>query len=166
MKTKVLLVVGMLFAGTLAASHAGGARWGNCGGRSAGVRWGGWGGYGGGWGGNCWGSRPYWGSGYCAPRVYSGGWGWGWGAPVVGVRVIAPAPVVVTRVVPARTVVVTRGSLVVAAQEQLAGMGYYGGAIDGDFGPRTSSAIQRFQRDYGLPITGRLDRSTRASLGI
>jgi peptidoglycan hydrolase-like protein with peptidoglycan-binding domain len=76
------------------------------------------------------------------------------------------APVVTTAYVPAVAVTSVRSSIVVSAQEQLASMGYYGGAIDGAFGPRTSSAVVRFQRDYGLPVTGRLDRPTRASLGI
>jgi hypothetical protein len=162
MKMKVLLVAGLLFAGTIAASHAGG-RW-NCG-----PRWGGgWGGYWGGptvsigWGGGgYWGGRPYWGPGYCAPRPY---YGWGWGAPAV--RVVTYAPVVTTSYVTTRKVQSGRSSLVAAAQEELAGLGYYGGAIDGAFGPRTSAAVQRFQRDYGLAVTGRLDAATRASLGI
>jgi hypothetical protein len=156
MKMKVLLVAGVLFAGTIAASHAG---W-NCG-----PRWGG--GWGGpvvsvGWGGGgYWGGRPYWGPGYCAPRPY---YGWGWGAPAV--RVVTYAPVVTTSYVTTRTVRNVRSSLVATAQEELAELGYYGGAIDGAFGPRTSNALLRYQRDYGLPVTGRLDRPTRASLGL
>jgi peptidoglycan hydrolase-like protein with peptidoglycan-binding domain len=59
-----------------------------------------------------------------------------------------------------------RVSVVASAQEQLSGLGYYGGAIDGAFGPQTSSAVSRYQQDYGLPVTGRLDGNTRASLGI
>lgn len=159
MKMKVLLVAGLLFAGSIAASQAGG-RWG-CGG----PRWGG--GWGGpvvsvGWGGGgYWGNRPYWGSGYCAPRPY---YGWGWGAPAV--RVVTYTPVVATAYVPTRVVQSGRSSLVVAAQQELAGLGYYGGAIDGAFGPQTSYALQRYQRDYGLPVTGRLDRPTRANLGL
>jgi hypothetical protein len=158
-KIKVLLTAGLLFFGTLAASHAGGAvgvRWGGCGGGVVGVGWGGWGG---------WGCRPYWGPRYyCAPRPW-GGWGWGWGAPVVGVRVVSPAPVVTTTYVttPAPKV---RSSPVTAAQQELAALGYYGGSVDGIFGPQTSAALQRYQRDYGLPSTGRLDRATRDSLGL
>lgn len=173
MKTKVLLLIGTIFAASLSASHAGGAagvRWGGGGGGAAGVRWGGGGGGAVGvrWGGNrCWnGNRVYWGPRYCAPRAYYGGWGWGWRAPVVGVRVVTPAPIVAAAYVPSGSVTSVRVSVVVSAQEQLAGLGYYGGAIDGAFGPRTSEAIQRYQRDYGLPVTGRLDGNTRASLGI
>jgi peptidoglycan hydrolase-like protein with peptidoglycan-binding domain len=72
-------------------------------------------------------------------------------------------------IVPSRTVVVTPGtggSIVVAAQQRLASMGFYAGPIDGAFGPMTSSAVATYQEDQGLPVTGRLDRRTRASLGI
>jgi peptidoglycan hydrolase-like protein with peptidoglycan-binding domain len=41
-----------------------------------------------------------------------------------------------------------------------------GGPIDGAFGPTTNSAVTRYQQDYGLPVAARLDRTTRASLGI
>jgi len=168
MKTKVLLVVGMVFAATISASHAGGAvgvRWGGGGGGAVGVRWGGAGVGAARWGGaRCWGGRAYWGPRYYAPRAYYGGWGWGWRAPVV--RVVTPAPVVAAYVAPTTQVTSVRVNVIVSAQQQLAGLGYYGGAIDGAFGPQTSAAVQRYQRDYGLPITGRLDGNTRASLGI
>ena len=52
------------------------------------------------------------------------------------------------------------------AQTRLARLGYYRGPIDGDFGPMTNRAIRNYQADYGLPITGRLDSRTRASLGV
>ena len=45
-------------------------------------------------------------------------------------------------------------------------MGYYPGPLDGAFGPRTSRAIRNYQVDYRLPVTGRLDYRTRASLGV
>ena len=48
-------------------------------------------------------------------------------------------------------------------QRLLAARGYYDGAIDGLAGPKTRSAIRRFQRDSGLAATGVIDRSlTRA----
>lgn len=170
MRTKVLLLVGMLFAGTMAASYAGGAagvrwgggaagvRWGGGGGGAVGVRWGGGGRY---WGGG----RAYCGPRYYAPRAYYG-WGWGWRRPVVGVRVVTPAPVLTTAYVPGGSRAVSSGSVVAAAQEELTQLGYYNGGIDGAFGPMTSAAVQRFQQDNGLPVTGRLDRNTRASLGL
>ncbi len=149
----------MLFAGTIAASHAGGAvgvRWGGGGGGAVGVRWGGGGRY---WGGG----RAYCGPRYYAPRAYTYGYGWGWRRPVVGVRFVAPAPVYTTAYVASGA---SSGSVVAGAQEELAELGYYNGGIDGAFGPKTSAAVQRYQRDYGLPVTGRLDRNTRSSLGL
>lgn len=159
MKKKVLLLAGLLLAGTLVSSQAGGG-WGGCGGGAVQIGWGG-----GGWGGNpCWGGPRYssWGPRYYAPRpVY----GWGWGQPVIGVNVVTAAPRVVTYVPVSRSAF-SSSSLVAASQEQLADLGYYNGVIDGVFGPRTGSAVRRFQKDYGLPVTGRLDRNTRATLGI
>jgi hypothetical protein len=163
MKSKVLLLAGLLLTGTLVSSHAGGAfgvRWGGCGGSAVGFGWGG-----GGWGGNRYWGGPrysYWGPRYYAPRP---AYGWGWGQPVIGVSVVTAAPRVVTYV-PASRSAYFSGSLVAASQEQLAELGYYNGAIDGVFGPMTGTAVRRFQRDYGLPVTGRLDRNTRATLGI
>ena len=42
-------------------------------------------------------------------------------------------------------------------QGALAQRGYYDGQIDGVLGPGTRSAIREFQRDNGLPVTGRID---------
>ena len=147
MKTKLLLLVTVLLLAIADVSQAGG----RCG-------WGGGGGYWGGgrgwYGGGYWGGGPYW------------GWG-GWG-PSVGVSFVAPVPVY-------RTVYVTRPAPSYAtyaqpslarAQVRLARLGYYPGPIDGDFGPMTSQAIRSYQIDYGLPVTGRLDSRTRASLGV
>ncbi|MBA2431416.1 MAG: peptidoglycan-binding protein [Chthoniobacterales bacterium] len=51
-------------------------------------------------------------------------------------------------------------------QIELRRMGYYRGAIDGLIGPMTRSALTRFQRDNGLPVTRRIDGPTLASLGL
>jgi hypothetical protein len=48
-------------------------------------------------------------------------------------------------------------SLEVLVQEALARRGYYEGQVDGVVGPGTRSAIREFQRDNGLPVTGRID---------
>jgi peptidoglycan hydrolase-like protein with peptidoglycan-binding domain len=45
----------------------------------------------------------------------------------------------------------------VLVQGALAQRGYYDGQIDGVAGPGTRSAIREFQRDNGLPVTGRID---------
>jgi hypothetical protein len=139
MKRKFLLLLPLLLFAFADWSQAGG----RCG------YWGGGGWYGGGfWGG------PYW------------GWG-GWG-PSFGLGFAAPLPVYRTVYVsrPVPSYVVYSGSTLSRAQLRLARLGYSPGPIDGDFGPRTSRAIRNYQIDYGLPVTGRLDYRTRASLGV
>jgi hypothetical protein len=44
--------------------------------------------------------------------------------------------------------------------------GYYYGDIDGDIGPESRAAIREYQRDRGLPVTGRIDSSLLRSLRI
>jgi peptidoglycan hydrolase-like protein with peptidoglycan-binding domain len=46
---------------------------------------------------------------------------------------------------------------VVGVQSALAARGYYRGAIDGIFGPRTRDAIISYQTDRGFAPTGRID---------
>lgn len=43
-------------------------------------------------------------------------------------------------------------------QAALADRGYYRGRIDGVIGTETRRAVRMFQRDAGLPVTGRIDR--------
>lgn len=144
--------------------------------------WGG-GGYayrGGNWGGGCY--RGGWGGGW------NNGWnGYGWGAlagvaagAVVAGALAAPyyaptyyyptvgysQPVVQQVIVPQRQVVVQHVDSVLAkVQSKLAALGYYKGGIDGTFGPQTSAAVQQYQADNGIPVTGRLDNQTMAALG-
>ena len=54
----------------------------------------------------------------------------------------------------------------VRAQLRLRQLGYYYGPIDGDIGYGTRRAIARFQRHYGLPVTGWLDARTLRALRI
>lgn len=118
----------------------------------AGGRCGGGWGYGGGWGG----------PGFCGP-----GWG-GWG-PSFGVGFYQPAPVVYRTIyvsAPPPAYVNYEQPTVARAQVRLARLGYYPGPIDGDFGPMTRAAIKTYQSDYGLPVTGRLDRRTVSVLGV
>ena len=51
-----------------------------------------------------------------------------------------------------------------AAQKALGAKGYDVGEVDGQLGPKTRAAIQAFQKDEGIRVTGRLDSGTMARL--
>ncbi|MFZ0013516.1 MAG: peptidoglycan-binding protein [Acidimicrobiia bacterium] len=53
-----------------------------------------------------------------------------------------------------------------AIQTDLRTIGYYQGDVDGLYGPKTIEAVERFQEDNGLPVTGLVDPPTQASLQI
>ena len=57
-------------------------------------------------------------------------------------------------------------STLTQVQSRLATLGYYKGAIDGNFGPQTELAVTKFQGENGLPMTGHIDLKTLASLGV
>jgi putative peptidoglycan binding protein len=141
MKIKLLLVLALLLFALADVSEAGG----RCG------RWGGGGYWRGGW---------YGGTGF-----YGGPWGWG---PSFGLGFVTPLPVYQPVYVerPVRYYATYSGPALYRAQARLARLGYYPGPLDGDFGPMTSRALRRYQIDYGLPVTGRLDYRTRESLGV
>ena len=50
------------------------------------------------------------------------------------------------------------------AQQALADKGYDPGAVDGHWGPRSTTALRQFQRAQGLVATGRLDAETLDAL--
>ncbi|MEW6444587.1 MAG: peptidoglycan-binding domain-containing protein [Pseudomonadota bacterium] len=50
------------------------------------------------------------------------------------------------------------------AQQKLIDLGYLQGAADGKMGAKTREAIQAYQRDRGLPVTGMMDDATNAEL--
>ena len=52
----------------------------------------------------------------------------------------------------------------VALQQQLKKAGYLEGEADGVYGPQTVAAVEALQADAGLPVTGLVDRATRAAL--
>lgn len=56
--------------------------------------------------------------------------------------------------------------LSVEVQQALKRRGYYRGAIDGDIGPGSRSAIRAYQADRGLAVTGRIDSQLLNALGI
>jgi hypothetical protein len=51
-------------------------------------------------------------------------------------------------------------------QEKLKKNGTYSSGVDGTAGAGTQSAVLEWQRERDLPVTGRLDRATLASLGL
>ncbi len=52
------------------------------------------------------------------------------------------------------------------AQAALNSQGYDAGAVDGQWGPNTQSAVRRFQTERGLAQTGKLDSATLNALGV
>ena len=51
-----------------------------------------------------------------------------------------------------------------ALQAQLQKAGYYAGAIDGIYGPKTVEAVKQLQTASGLPVTGLVDQATALAL--
>lgn len=50
------------------------------------------------------------------------------------------------------------------AQERLNHLHYFVGEVDAQAGRFTTGALERFQRDHGLPVTGTLDEATARTL--
>ncbi len=55
-------------------------------------------------------------------------------------------------------------ALVALLQDRLERAGYSPGPVDGRYGARTQAALQRFERDAGLPVTGQPTRLALAAL--
>jgi uncharacterized surface protein with fasciclin (FAS1) repeats len=53
---------------------------------------------------------------------------------------------------------------VAAIQTDFRTLGYYAGEIDGIYGPLTIAAVELFQEDNGLPVTGLVDPPTQAAV--
>jgi osmotically-inducible protein OsmY len=51
-------------------------------------------------------------------------------------------------------------------QQALKDKGYDSGEVDGVIGSQTRAAVRKFQKDYDLPVTGRLDDETLEKLGV
>lgn len=57
----------------------------------------------------------------------------------------------------ARTTTAASSTTVLQVQGALATRGYYRGSLDGKTGPQTRAAVEAFQRDAGLTVTGKVD---------
>jgi peptidoglycan hydrolase-like protein with peptidoglycan-binding domain len=51
-------------------------------------------------------------------------------------------------------------AFVMQMQADLTTLGYYTGKVDGFYGPDTEAAVKAFQKDNGLPVTGKFDEAT------
>jgi 3D (Asp-Asp-Asp) domain-containing protein len=60
----------------------------------------------------------------------------------------------------------SRGDAVVQVQQALNSKGYWCGTADGIFGPKTYSAVTRFQREAGLDVDGIVGPQTKKALGL
>ena len=58
------------------------------------------------------------------------------------------------------------GAEVKTVQQKLKNWGYYTGAVDGIFGPKTKEAVMYFQRKNGLAVDGIAGPKTLAAMGI
>jgi peptidoglycan hydrolase-like protein with peptidoglycan-binding domain len=67
---------------------------------------------------------------------------------------------------PVRRSAPTRQPLVREAQRALRDLGYDPGPIDGVFGPRTRTALAKYQTSERLPVTGDLDAVTLERLDV
>ena len=60
----------------------------------------------------------------------------------------------------------SRGDTVRTVQTKLKRWGYYGGSVDGIYGPATERAVRAFQKKNGLAVDGVVGRATFAALGM
>ncbi len=58
------------------------------------------------------------------------------------------------------------GNEVIQIQKKLKNWGYYSGEIDGIYGSKTKSAVEKFQRKNGLKIDGIAGKNTLDAMGI
>lgn len=101
------------------------------------------------------GGGPFFGVGYYGSAFYDP---WYYGAPAYGYYYEPAEP----RVYDAERY----GSLQMDVQLALTRRGYYRGVIDGDIGPASRAAIRAYQRDRGLPVTGRIDDPLMRALRV
>lgn len=58
----------------------------------------------------------------------------------------------------------SKGDAVKALQQRLIELNYLSGSADGDFGGKTKSAVELFQKEAGLTVTGVADSATQEAL--
>jgi len=121
---------------------------------------------------------PYYGYGYYG-YPYAAALAFGVGLPLAytaGYYAAAPGyaayqqPVyqgqIVSETAPGRIAPSTGGAAARSVQSALQNRGYYGGPIDGEFGPESQAAIARFQQANGLKVTGLINSSTLKALNL
>jgi hypothetical protein len=100
-------------------------------------------------------SGSYYGSGYYAPRAS------------IGFSLFTSPTYSSSRYYPSSySRAGSSDDLAIDVQRALRRSGHYYGDIDGDIGPESRAAIREYQRDRGLPVTGRIDNSLLRSLRI
>jgi hypothetical protein len=88
-------------------------------------------------------------------------------APKQTVTPINPLPLGTTVETQTRTAVNGYSvSQVRQVQAALHRLGYYNGQVDGDFGPNTQNALQKYQTNAGQPVTGTLTLGVLSRLGV
>lgn len=55
--------------------------------------------------------------------------------------------------------------MIAELQDRLAAAGYLTGASDGIYGGDTAAAVEQFQKDHRLPVSGAVDEQTLSLLG-
>ncbi|MFN3376105.1 MAG: peptidoglycan-binding protein [Burkholderiaceae bacterium] len=99
---------------------------------------------------------------YRAQTVQGQGLGGGGRLAVDGAA--APSQTASPRAAPPAAASAAGGLSLRDAQERLNALGYTAGTPDGAMGQRTAAALRAFQKDKGLPQSGRLDAATAAAL--
>ncbi len=114
----------------------------------------------------CYGRSYGYGGYYGGYYPYSYGYGgYGYGYPSVSFSYTSVPSTACYRSAPASSYN-SGGSLEADVQRQLRRLGYYDGAIDGDIGPASRSAIRGYQDEHGLEPTGRIDARLLRALGL
>ncbi|MBV8912791.1 MAG: peptidoglycan-binding protein, partial [Acetobacteraceae bacterium] len=77
-----------------------------------------------------------------------------------------PADLTAPPAPPAASLAPLAPDVVRTIQTRLRSLGFYGGQIDGIWGPSMQAALERFQQGRGLQATGQLTPATATALGL